>query len=58
MLLQQGKVSEAEKSVAALYGKERVPEVMTSLKASVQGSSEPEAGWFDLFSSRYRKGIS
>nr|AAG00995.1 putative glucose translocator [Mesembryanthemum crystallinum] len=57
-LFQQGKVAEAEKASAALYGKERVPEVMNDLKASVQGSSEPEAGWFDLFSSRYRKVVS
>nr|AAF74565.1 hexose transporter [Spinacia oleracea] len=57
-LFQQGKIVEAEKAVAALYGKERVPEVINDLRASVQGSSEPEAGWFDLFSSRYRKVVS
>jgi len=55
---QQGKIAETEKSIAALFGKERVPEVMNDLRAAVQGSSEPEAGWLDLFSSRYRKGIS
>lgn len=58
LILQQGKIAEAQKAVAALYGKERVPEVINDLRASVQGSSEPEAGWFDLFSSRYRKGMS
>ncbi|CAO2817237.1 unnamed protein product [Amaranthus hypochondriacus] len=57
-LFQQGKIAQAQKAVAALYGKERVPEVINDLRTSVQGSSEPEAGWFDLFSSRYRKVVS
>lgn len=57
-LFQQGKIAEAQKAVAALYGKEKVPEVINDLRTSVQGSSEPEAGWFDLFSSRYRKVVS
>ena len=30
---------------------------MRDLQTASQGSSEPEAGWFDLFSSRYWKGI-
>lgn len=55
--LQQGKKSEAEKSIQTLYGKERVSEVMLDLTNAGQGSAEPEAGWFDLFSSRYWKGI-
>ncbi|KAJ1443226.1 Sugar/inositol transporter [Sesbania bispinosa] len=53
----QGKISEAEKAIITLYGKERVALVMHDLTAASQGSSEPEAGWSDLFSSRYRKGI-
>ena len=57
-ILQQGKVSEAEKAIKTLYGKERVVELVRDLSASGQGSSEPEAGWFDLFSSRYWKGIA
>lgn len=57
-LFQQGKIAETEKSIAALFGKERVPEVMNDLRAAVQGSSEPEAGWLDLFSGRYRKVVS
>lgn len=44
-------------SIRKLYGKERVAEVMSDLDAASQGSSEPEAGWFDLFSRRYRNGI-
>ncbi|KAF2313796.1 hypothetical protein GH714_013464 [Hevea brasiliensis] len=52
-LFQQGKFSEAEKSIRTLYGKERVAEVMQDLAVGGQGSAEPEAGWFDLFSSRY-----
>ena len=44
-------------SIKRLFGKERVVEVMDDLKAAARGSSEPEAGWFDLFSSRYWKGI-
>ncbi|KAG8373742.1 hypothetical protein BUALT_Bualt11G0056600 [Buddleja alternifolia] len=57
-LYQQGKISEAEVSIRRLYGKERVAEVMSDLDASGQGSTEPEAGWFDLFSSRYWKVVS
>lgn len=49
---------EAEKAVKTLYGKERVAVVMQDLRAASEGSSdEQEAGWFDLFSSRYWKGI-
>jgi len=55
-VLQQGKISEAEKAVKKLYGKEIVASVMQDLTAASQGSSEPEAGWSELFSSRYRKG--
>jgi hypothetical protein len=55
-ILQQGKFSEAEKSIKTLNGKERVADVMTDLTVGSQGSAEPEAGWFDLFSSRYWKG--
>ena len=54
---QQGKIPEAEKSIRTLYGKERVAEVMYELRTAGQGSTEQEAGWFDLFSSRYWKGI-
>ena len=57
MFLQQGKFSEAEKAIKTLYGKEKVAMVMHDLTTASQGSSEPEAGWFDLFSSRYWKGI-
>ncbi|KAK8569155.1 hypothetical protein V6N12_007687 [Hibiscus sabdariffa] len=57
-LFQQGKISEAEKSIEALYGKERVTEVMYELSNAGQGSTEPEAGWVDLFSCRYRKVVS
>ncbi|KAL9264927.1 Plastidic glucose transporter 4-like protein [Drosera capensis] len=52
-LFQQGKIVEAEKAATSLYGKERVPEVMLDLTETAQGSSEPEAGWLDLFSTRY-----
>ncbi|GAB2214329.1 hypothetical protein Droror1_Dr00018672 [Drosera rotundifolia] len=44
---------EAEKAAASLYGKERVPEVKLDLTTIAQGLSEPEAGWLDLFSTRY-----
>ncbi|KAG6392616.1 hypothetical protein SASPL_146840 [Salvia splendens] len=54
-LYQQGRISDAEVSIRRLYGKERVSEVMRDLAAAGQGSTEPEAGWFDLFSSRYWK---
>ncbi|RDX71713.1 Plastidic glucose transporter 4, partial [Mucuna pruriens] len=57
-LFQQGKISEAEKAIKTLYGKERVAGVILDLKKASQGSSEPEAGWFDLFSSRYWKVVS
>ncbi|KAL9255274.1 Plastidic glucose transporter 4-like protein [Drosera capensis] len=52
-LFQQGKIVEAEKAATSLYGEERVPEVMLDLTATAQGLSEPEAGWLDLFSTRY-----
>ncbi|PIN16507.1 putative transporter (major facilitator superfamily) [Handroanthus impetiginosus] len=57
-LYQQGKTSDAEVSVRRLFGKERVAEVMSDLDAASRGSYEPEAGWFDLFSSRYWKIVS
>ncbi|GMH20664.1 hypothetical protein Nepgr_022505 [Nepenthes gracilis] len=57
-LLQQGKISEAEKAVSTIFGRERVSEVMHGLRAAAQGSSEQEAGWFDLFGSRYWKVVS
>ncbi|KAF7811276.1 Plastidic glucose transporter 4 [Senna tora] len=57
-LVQHGKMSEAEKAIKTLYGKERAAEAMRDLTSSIQGSSEPEAGWFDLFSSRYWKVVS
>ncbi|WRX22591.1 Major facilitator [Theobroma cacao] len=57
-LFQQGKIPEAEKSIRTLYGKERVAEVMYELRTAGQGSTEQEARWFDLFSSRYWKVVS
>nr|KJB08387.1 hypothetical protein B456_001G081100 [Gossypium raimondii]KJB08389.1 hypothetical protein B456_001G081100 [Gossypium raimondii] len=57
-LFQQGKIPEAEKAIRTLYGKERVAEVMYELRTAGQGSTEQEAGWFDLFSSRYWKVVS
>ncbi|XP_039043832.1 plastidic glucose transporter 4-like [Hibiscus syriacus] len=57
-LYQQGKIPEAEKAIRTLYGKERVAEVMHELQNAGQGSIEQEAGWFDLFSSRYWKVVS
>ncbi|KAJ9173049.1 hypothetical protein P3X46_016225 [Hevea brasiliensis] len=57
-LFQRGKISEAEKSIRTLYGKERVAEIMLDLAVGGQGSAETEAGWFDLFSSRYWKVVS
>ncbi|KAK8507846.1 hypothetical protein V6N12_074411 [Hibiscus sabdariffa] len=57
-LYQQSKLPEAEKAIRTLYGKERVADVMHELRNAGQGSTEPEAGWFDLFSSRYWKVVS
>ncbi|KAK4776237.1 hypothetical protein SAY87_024198 [Trapa incisa] len=57
-LFQRGKIAKAEKAIKTLCGKERVSEVMQDLSGSSQGSAEPEAGWFDLFSSRYWKVVS
>lgn len=54
--MQQGKLPEAERAIKTLYGKERVAEVIQDFTAASQGSVEPEAGWPDLFSSRYWKG--
>lgn len=55
--LQQGKYSQAETAIKSLFGKEKVAEIMGDLKASAQGSTEQDAGWFDLFSRRYWKGV-
>ncbi|XP_068643223.1 plastidic glucose transporter 4 [Aristolochia californica] len=57
-LFQQGKISQAETAIKKLNGKERVAEVMNDLRAGLQGSTEPDAGWFDLFSKRYSKVVS
>ncbi|KAL5722122.1 hypothetical protein ACHQM5_005681 [Ranunculus cassubicifolius] len=57
-LFQQGRTSEAEAAIKTLWGKERVAEVMHELREGSQGSAEPEAGWLDLFSSRYWKVVS
>ncbi|KAI5004396.1 hypothetical protein ZWY2020_031639 [Hordeum vulgare] len=57
-LFQQGKIPQAEAAIKKLYGKEKVTEVMYDLKASGQGSNEPDASWFDLFSKRYWKVVS
>ncbi|CAH9119145.1 unnamed protein product [Cuscuta epithymum] len=57
-LYQQGKIPQAETSIKKLFGKERVAEVMNDFNTASQGSSEPDAGWFDLFSGRYRKVVS
>ncbi|XP_057952893.1 plastidic glucose transporter 4 isoform X2 [Malania oleifera] len=57
-LFQQGKISHAEKAIQTLYGKERIAEVMHDLTAAGKGSVEQEAGWLDLFSSRYCKVVS
>ena len=56
MAFQQGRIAEAEVAIKRLFGKEKVREVMDDLDASSRGTTEPEAGWFDLFSSRYWKG--
>ncbi|KAK1423478.1 hypothetical protein QVD17_18781 [Tagetes erecta] len=57
-LVQQRKISQAEQAIRKLYGKNRVAELMEDLTASGQGSEEQDAGWFDLFSSRYFKVVS
>ncbi|CAL9771566.1 unnamed protein product [Musa acuminata subsp. burmannicoides] len=57
-LFQQGKLSQAETAMKKLYGKEKVAEVMHGLRAGGEGSTEPDAGWFDLFSKRYWKVVS
>ncbi|KAG9450590.1 hypothetical protein H6P81_010555 [Aristolochia fimbriata] len=57
-LFQQGKIQQAETAIKKLYGKERVAEVMNDLRAGLQGTAEPDAGWFDLFTRRYWKVVS
>ncbi|KAL8248854.1 hypothetical protein R6Q59_005722 [Mikania micrantha] len=57
-LIQQRKISQAEQAIRKLYGKNRVTELMEDLSASGQGAEEQDAGWFDLFSSRYFKVVS
>jgi len=55
---QQGRVVEAESAIKTLWGKGKVEEVMVELRGSSTGSVEEDAGWLDLFSKRYWKGIS
>ncbi|XP_074578096.1 plastidic glucose transporter 4-like [Curcuma longa] len=57
-LFQQGKLSHAEITIRKLYGKEKVADVMYELRSGGEGSTEPDAGWLDLFSKRYRKVVS
>ncbi|KAF6137391.1 hypothetical protein GIB67_036428 [Kingdonia uniflora] len=57
-LFQQGKAAQAEAAISRLWGKGRVSVVMHDLKAGSQDSTEQEAGWFDLFSRRYRSVVS
>ncbi|XP_077220247.1 plastidic GLC translocator [Tasmannia lanceolata] len=57
-LFQQGKISQAETAIKTLFGKEKVSEVMNDLRAGGQGSTEQDASWFDLFSTRYWKVVS
>ncbi|KAG6494411.1 hypothetical protein ZIOFF_049436 [Zingiber officinale] len=54
-LFQQGKLSHAETTIRKLYGKEKVADVMYEFRSGGEGSTEPDAGWLDLFSKRYRK---
>ncbi|KAK1360561.1 hypothetical protein POM88_045035 [Heracleum sosnowskyi] len=58
VLLAVGKISEAEVAVERLFGKERVAEVMNDLDVYSQGSTKPEAGWSNLFSSRNWKVVN
>lgn len=55
-VLQQGKLSHAETTIRKLYGKEKVADVIYELRSGGEGSTEPDAGWLDLFNKRYRKG--
>ncbi|KAL6007533.1 hypothetical protein ACLOJK_033031 [Asimina triloba] len=55
-LFQRGKSAQAETSIKTLFGKEKVTSVMNDLRSASQSSTEQDAGWFDLFSKRYRKG--
>lgn len=57
-LYQQGRITDAEKAIRTLFGKEKVTEVMSDLRSGSQGSKEPDAGWIDLFSKRYWKVVS
>lgn len=54
---QQGKIPAAENAIRKLYGKQKVDIVMNDLKASGPGSTDQDAGWLDLFSKRYWKGL-
>lgn len=56
-ILQQGRMHQAEIAIKSLYGNEKVFEVIQDLHASGQGSREHDAGWLELFSKRYWKGI-
>ena len=55
LFFQQEKIPQAEKAIKILYGKEY--EVIAYLSSAGQGSTDPDAHWFDLFSTRFWKGI-
>lgn len=57
-LFKQGKVVETELAVKKLWGKGRVEMAMAELRAGSGDSGGEDAGWMDLFSSRYLKVVS
>ncbi|KAJ7518339.1 hypothetical protein O6H91_21G064600 [Diphasiastrum complanatum] len=54
-LYKQGRTVEAEVALKRLWGKGKVEEAISELRASGTDSVEENAGWADLFSKRYRR---
>eukprot|EP00250_Pteridium_aquilinum_P008877 c18277_g3_i1 orf=114-1754(+) len=57
-LFKQGKVVETETAIKKLWGKGKIETTIASLRAGSSESGGEDAGWMDLFSSRYRKVVT
>ncbi|KAH7435882.1 hypothetical protein KP509_06G082500 [Ceratopteris richardii] len=57
-LFKQGKVAETQIAIKKLWGDKKLDSTMTSLRAGGSETAGEDAGWGDLFSSRYQKVVT
>lgn len=57
LIIQQGKIAEAEAASRQLWGKTKIEESLVELKSSSSEGGEEDASWGELFSKRYQKGM-